>query len=123
MYTTLQNKKYMYCTLYIHCVPVYIHNVHVHVQPTAPVLKAGHPVSYFCLFGWLVGCLFGCLFVSWDRGFLGFFLLLSVCFASGLYTCMHVHVYTYIVNVSFHSDSVMVHMNDLHVMSLQYVCH
>ena len=39
------------------------------LQPTAPVLKAGHPVSYSFV---------ACLFVSWDRGFLGFFLLLSV---------------------------------------------
>ena len=40
------------------------------LQPTAPVLKAGHPVSYSFV---------ACLFVSWDGGFLGFFLLLSVC--------------------------------------------
>ena len=40
------------------------------LQPTAPVPKAGHPVSYSFVV---------CLFVLWDGGFLGFFLLLSFC--------------------------------------------
>ena len=48
------------------------------LQPTAPVLKPGHPVSY-SLVGWLIVC-----FMGW--GFLGFFLFLSVCFTSVLYT-------------------------------------
>ena len=55
------------------------------LQPTTPVLKAGHPVSYSVV----------CLCVSWDGGFLGFFLLLSLCFASVLYTCTYAHVHVY----------------------------
>ena len=50
------------------------------MKATAPVLKAGHPVSYsFAV----------CSFVSWDRGFLGFFLLLSFCLLV-YYISMHV---------------------------------
>ena len=43
--------------------------MHMYIHGT-PVLKAGHPVSYSSVV---------CLFVSVDGGFLGFFLLLSVC--------------------------------------------
>ena len=51
---------------------------------TSPVLKAGHlcPIYSFV----------ACLFVSWDRGFLGFFLLLSVCLLVCYTHFDHVHV-------------------------------
>ena len=41
------------------------------LQPTAPVLKAGHPVSYSFV---------ACLFISWDRAsWVSFSSFLSVC--------------------------------------------
>ena len=62
---------------------------------THRVLKAGHPVSYSFV---------ACLFVSWDGGFLGFVLLLSV----SLLVC-----YTHIIPCT--TDTVYVHCIYIHV--------
>ena len=59
------------------------------LQPTAPVLKAGHPVSYSC-------CLFVC-FMGWE--FLRFLSPPFCLLASVLYT----YNYMYICTLNIHS--------------------
>ena len=72
-------------------------HIHVHVQ------KIFNPPPQFSRLGTLCPTLVACLFVSWDGGFLGFFLLLSVsllvcythiipCTCRSLYYIMHVTI-------------------------------
>ena len=78
------NAKYIVYIVHVHC--IYMYNVHgqcaLYITTTAPVLKAGHPVSYTLLFvhsfHWM-----GVSFSSF----------LSVCYNIVCYTHLHLHVH------------------------------